>query len=300
MPASPALGDLDGDGGLEVVIGCGAEGDPYNPAPCTGLYAWHGDGSAVSGFPVSPSPNTGWPSDPNGLPYSPVLADYDGDGSIEILVVNRWSWGISTVGSEGQDQPDASLITQAPLSSSPVVDDLDGDGALEIAIGGATSGGGNGAVYIWDVGGDMDDACPWPMFHSDVARTGYYPQPPMLQFPDEIRIFHQYGTDETETRYGGLWNEGEGEFDWQIAHSIVRLEATPSAGTVVTRMDVQFVVDLSNLVTDTLLLPTWYELGTVTITGTADGQPVDGSPVTSSVYVYVGDVSQIYLPMVMR
>ncbi len=299
MPASPALGDLDGDGGLEVVIGCGAEGDPYNPAPCTGLYAWHGDGSAVSGFPVSPSPNTGWPSDPNGLPYAPVLADYDGDGSIEILVVNRWSWGISTVGSGGQDQPDASLITQAPLSSSPVVDDLDGDGALEIAIGGATSGG-NGAVYIWDMGGETDKARPWPMFRRDVARTGYYPHPPMLQFPDEIRIFHQYGADETETRYVGLWNEGENEFDWQISHSIARLQTIPSGGTVVTKTDVQFVVDLSNLVTDTLLLPTWYEMGMVTINGTADGQPIDGSPATSTVYVYVGDVSQVYLPLVIR
>jgi hypothetical protein len=300
MPASPALGDLDGDGGLEVVIGCGAEGDPYNPAPCTGLYAWHGDGSEVSGFPVSPSPNTGWPSNPNGLPYGPVLADYDGDGSIEILVVNRWSWGISTVGSGGQDQPDASLITQSPLSSSSVVDDLDGDGALEIAIGGATSGGSNGAVYVWDVGGDTDDARPWPMFHRDVARTGCYPRPPRLQFPDEIRIFHQCGVDGTETRYIGLWNEGDGEFDWQVVHSIARLQTIPSAGTVVTRTDVQFVVDLSNLVTDTLLLPTWYEMGTVTVTGSADGQPVDGSPATSALYIYVGDVSRVYLPMVMR
>ena len=93
MPASPALGDLDGNGDLEVVIGCGGEADPF-PATCTSLYAWHGDGSPVNGFPTTPPNNNPWPSDPNGLPYPPVLADYDGDGSVEILVLNRWSWGI--------------------------------------------------------------------------------------------------------------------------------------------------------------------------------------------------------------
>ncbi|GAF90297.1 unnamed protein product, partial [marine sediment metagenome] len=247
MAAPPALGDLDGDGDgdLEIVIGCGHEGDPYNPAPCTDLYAWHGNGIPVSGFPMSPSPNTGWPADPNGLPYSPVLADYDGDDSVEILVLNRWSWGISTVGSGGQDQPDASLRTGAyTLSSTPHVDDVDGDGKLEVVVGGATSGGANGAVYIWDVNGDADDALPWPMFHQNVARTGRCSLflRPSLGFPGEIRVFHQYGSGETETGYVSVRNEGEGTFDWSITHAITRLQTIPPSGTVTSIAPVQFVI----------------------------------------------------------
>ena len=297
MPAPPALGDLDGDGDLEIVIGCGHEGDPFNPAPCTYLYAWHGNGSSVSGFPMIPDPNTGWSSDPNGLPYSPVLADYDGDGSVEILVLNRWSWGISTVGNNGTDQPDAALQTGAnSLSSTPLVDDVDGDGKLEVVVGGATVGGA-GAVYIWDVNGSTGDAQPWPMFHHDVARTGLHPappSPPRLEFPDTIRVFHQYGSGETETRSATVENSGDGGFDWSITHSITRLQVIPSSGTVADVASVQLIV------TTTGFLTGWHTLGMLTATGIVSGTPVDNSPIGSTLYLYVGDVSQVYLPLVMR
>ena len=170
MAAAPALGDLDRDGDLEIVIGCGAEGNPY-PAPCGSLYAWHGDGSSVAGFPVSVYGNDGW-TGPNGLPYNPVLADYDGDGSVEILVQARWSWGISTVEADGTNNNDPVLMTQNGLSSPPVVDDVDDDGKLEIIVAGANSSGSNGALYIWDMAGGAGATQPWPMFHHDERRTG--------------------------------------------------------------------------------------------------------------------------------
>jgi hypothetical protein len=169
MQASPALGDLDGDGDLEVVIGCGSNGDPY-PAPCSELYAWRGDGSYAFS-PVVPDSVYSWIS-PNGLPYAPVLADYDGDGGVEILVVHRWSTGISTVDANGTPNNDAVLVSENELSSSPIVDELDGDGQLEIAIGGANAGGTNGAVYVWNVAGSASAPLPWPMFHHNVRRTG--------------------------------------------------------------------------------------------------------------------------------
>jgi hypothetical protein len=293
-PAPPALGDLDGDDDLEVVIGCGAEGDSFNPAPCTSLYAWHDNGNSVSGFPTSPANNTGWPANPNGLPYAPILADYDGDGSIEILVVNRWSWGISTVDHNGNNHNDSNLVTQNPLSSSPVVDDVDNDGKLEIIIGGATSDGSHGAVYIWDMDGNANGKLPWPTFHHDVRRTGRYMLPPKLGFPSEIRVFHQQGSGNTESQDVGVWNEGEGQFDWSIKHSITCLQAAPSSGTVESNAPVRFVITTTDLSTG------WQLLGTVTITGTVGGKPIDGSPQDAPMYVYVGDVARIYLPVVLR
>jgi len=170
MQASPALGDLDGDGDLEVVIGCGTDSDPS----CNWLYAWNGNGDFVSGFPVSP-PNNSWMGDTaQGLPYPPVLADYDGDGLVEILLVHRGSFGVATVSSSGQSENDPDLKTVFTLSSSPLVDDVDGDNYLEVVIGGSYQEilNSNGAVYIWDVNGNAYDAQPWPMFHQNIKRTG--------------------------------------------------------------------------------------------------------------------------------
>lgn len=295
MPAAPALGDLDGDDVPEVVIGCGAEGDPY-PAPCTSLYAWNGDGSSVSGFPMTPSANDGW-TVPNGLPYSPILTDYDGDGVLEILVQTRWSWGVSTVEADGTSNNDPALITKNSISSPAVVGDVDDDGKLEIIIGGANQGGDKGAVYIWDVDGEADQAFPWPMFQHDVARTGRYSEPPEkpeLAFPGQIRVLHQSGSGSTETRYVWLRNEGSGEFDWSISHSIPQLQVTPSTGTVATSTSVQFSIDTDGFGNG------WHTLGAVSVSGTADGEAVEGSPVTATVYLYVGDLAQVYLPLVVQ
>ncbi|MFN3763837.1 MAG: hypothetical protein ACK4WK_11645, partial [Anaerolineae bacterium] len=89
--SSPALADLDGDGDLEIIIGSGYNGmsgpgqcsdSPSDPDCYGAVYAWHHNGSPVSGFPM-------WPKDymnKNGfVRSSPTVADVDGDGQLEIL-----------------------------------------------------------------------------------------------------------------------------------------------------------------------------------------------------------------------
>lgn len=298
MPASPALGDLDGDGKLDVVIGCGAEGDP-SPAPCQKLYAFHGDGTNVAGFPMIPENNLPWgDTTANGLPYTPILADYDGDGSVEILVLNRWSWGISTVESDGRSNNNPAFVTQSTLASSPVVADVDNDGLLEILIGGMNSSG-QGMVYIWDVGGSVNDVLPWPMFHNNIARTGLIAQPPELGELNNMMFFHQIGsTGATYTRTISLRNDGGGSFDWTATHSISQLQVMPLSGTVSHNGIITFVVSID---TGTVGLVTgWNNLGDVTITATDNSMAVSGSPQILSVNVFIGDIKSVYLPVVLK
>lgn len=91
--ASPALGDLDGDGDLEVVV---AAMDRH-------VYAWHHDGAEVPGFPVLlVDPSKVEAVDPvthqvtftgaskvgqgGELIATPTLVDLDGDDRVEIVV----------------------------------------------------------------------------------------------------------------------------------------------------------------------------------------------------------------------
>ncbi len=113
VTSSPALGDLDGDGDLEIIVG----------AEDNSVYAWHHDGSVVAG----------WPKATGGRVWSsPALADLDGDNLLEVVV-----------GSEGGSiyawHHDGSLYWSRAIGkvhdSSPAIADLDGDGQLEVVIG---------------------------------------------------------------------------------------------------------------------------------------------------------------------
>ena len=92
MYASVSVGDLDGDGRPELVAG------NYDR-----VYAWHADGTLVSGFPATLArPITGTQSTGGGSFASSsqsALADLDGDGKLEIIIgsnVRRW---------DGSEQP---------------------------------------------------------------------------------------------------------------------------------------------------------------------------------------------------
>ena len=67
VESSPALGDLDEDGHLEVIVGSND----------MKVYAWHGNGTPVAGWPQT----TG-----DIVRSSPALGDLDGDGDPEVVV----------------------------------------------------------------------------------------------------------------------------------------------------------------------------------------------------------------------
>ena len=85
--ASPAVGDIDGDGELDVVE---ATAEVYGSTPQTEgrVYAWDAHGELKPGWPVKPPALAAdaIPIAGEGTPASPALADVDGDGADEVAI----------------------------------------------------------------------------------------------------------------------------------------------------------------------------------------------------------------------
>lgn len=150
----PALGDIDADGYLEIIL----SGDNK-------IYAFNYNGSLVTNFPIAISR-----SHPVGpLNSSPALADVDGDGKIDI-VVGSPQGELFAFHSDASKVKGWPLSCGGPVSSSPAFLDVDNDDSLEVMVGSE-----DGWLYIWRLlVGYNPDKIPWPMRDYDVAHTGFY------------------------------------------------------------------------------------------------------------------------------
>ncbi|MCS7060867.1 MAG: VCBS repeat-containing protein [Anaerolineae bacterium] len=218
MMSSPALADLDGSG-LDVVIGCGADG----VADCTVLYAWRGNGANVAGFPMTPLNANFWNRQPTDGKLPPVIADLDGNGQLEILLISHTSIGISLItaggansGANSADISRAQSPNDGAFFSSPLVADIDNDGLLETIAAGSVNGtngsDGQAAVYLWqETGAALPARMPWPMFRHDNRRTGNYcftEQPPAP--PNTLSSSVPINTWSSQTTISATWTGATG------------------------------------------------------------------------------------------
>lgn len=222
--AAPSIGDLENDGDNEVL----AVG--YEFGSFTRIHAYHGDGTAVAGFPVQY---------PSGQTYScPVIGDVDGDGDLELFNAGKvelaptfYAWdhtgtvlpGWPTPGGSNMEGSasivnldadpelevviadnsttglaynlDGTVVDGFPfttygssLPDAPSLADADGDGDLDLALTAAT-----GDVALWDLPVTFDAASvEWGQLFHDRWNTNQHgfvvPEGPVVSVPSSDTV----------------------------------------------------------------------------------------------------------------
>jgi len=177
-----ALGDVDGDGDIEVMASTINGSGNFEG----GVYVWHGDGTLLPG----------WPKIVRDVSFAAptIIADVDGDGQGD-LVASGLAGRFLTNGVIYAWKSSGELIPGFPITiggspiifSAPTVADIDRDGIAELGV--MSDARPTAAVIHWfDLGVPYrPEGMEWPTEGHDMARTGAY-SPPVQ--PVERRPVH--------------------------------------------------------------------------------------------------------------
>ncbi|HSH79672.1 MAG TPA: FG-GAP-like repeat-containing protein [Herpetosiphonaceae bacterium] len=188
---TPAIGDLDGNGDLEIVFAVSGN-EPGSGESYLYLYAYHHDGTPVTHFPAR-LPIVGTAD------QYVVLGDVDGDGAVEIVLA-AYGGKVVIISSSGIIERTMQATGELHWSTIPALGDLNSDGVPEIVVQM------DGALNVWR--GDGSVLPGWPVtFRGRVGNSS-----PVIgdvdgdQKPDivvtsegiqpdgEVRVYNRSGT----------------------------------------------------------------------------------------------------------
>jgi hypothetical protein len=284
--ASPALGDIDGDGYADIVV-TAYIGD--NTPTGNQVYAWSGrDGTQLWMNPVCDHFNY--------CAYvgrsSPIIANIDPAAGSETLFGYREEVRVL-------DQNGNTLkyfYNSFEVPSAAAVGDLNNDGKLEVVFAGRqwnADGTFAGKLAIVNTTASSSPAPAWPMFRQNARRTGALPLPGMLSVsPASLYVLHEYGDPSQEQATLLINNTGDVAVDWNATPPGPNVTLSPSSGSLTGQAAVAVTIAASGYSTGT------YSLGNITVSGTSGGVSV-GS-VNVPVTLYVGQVYKVYLPVAIK
>ncbi len=155
VASSPSVGDVDGDGDMEVVVGTYGQGDQANG----NLFVFHHDGTLDPNWPrwagTAQTPSTFGGT---------ALGDLDDDGRLEIVTASFP--GVSVFRHDGSQFEGFPRLTTDNFGQ-PTIADVDGDGRLEIVAVSFSR-----FLSVWTVLAPSVDSAPWPRFRQNPGRTG--------------------------------------------------------------------------------------------------------------------------------
>lgn len=145
--SSPAVADLDNDGGMEVIAGT------YK------LYILKGSDGTLKQPAIDPAGDRIWPD--------VVLADLENDGDLEIITAHNGGY-LNVYNAAGVLQWSVRPTPSSELRSLGVYD-LDGNGDLEIMVASTID---NNQWYVYEDNGTLR-AGSWPQHNPDSNTNGY-------------------------------------------------------------------------------------------------------------------------------
>ena len=173
--AGLSLGEIDGDGRLEVLATCNGR-----------AFAINYNGTLLPGWPPE------FPTRPYGFgaAHGPLCADVSGDNFAE-YVGTICDSRLLAIGRDGRTLKGWPIVAGSFYGTSPVLADVDDDGLTEL-------------VLVRDVGvndslqGEIDaielgvpsssDAAWWPSYRRDAAHSGVMPDSVALPVPPALRL----------------------------------------------------------------------------------------------------------------